>query len=523
MTTHSSAAPAAQTFAASSSPAASVPEPESMATVARNAAIVWPPALVVAALGTWMCFDSPPALNWAIWTAGASLGVAWTVRRSQGRVRLPLAVVLVAACALAACAAITADAIFWPIILIGVAVLLALAMALAEGVPAESLGIVSIISTPVLGGFRTIREAAFRMGELASLPRAGRGVPPVLRGAILALPVVCVLALLLSAADPVLARLRDDVFALGEDVLFVPRIIFFVMLTVLTLGAYGIALRRSPEAQAPDVDTRLTLGDTERFVVLLSVSGLFALFLGLQVSYFFGNMPAVSGSGVTYAEYARRGFGELTVAATVATMLVTWLDQHAERGKGEARARFAALALIFLVQLLLDSAYRRVSLYESAYGYTAARLYARVYMIAVSLALVAVGVEIWSHVDVRRLVRRVSLLGVASVIALCCWNHEAWIARHNIERFASTGRLDEAYLVQGLSANAVPTIVQALPKLPEATAERVGALLVERYGNPRALGGSRWYEWNLRVRQARRAMAATGLTQRREQAAHVSP
>lgn len=483
-----------------------------MAAVARNAAIVWPPALAAAALGAWICFDSPPALNWAIWTAAASLGLVWTVRRSRGRVGLPLATVLLAACALGACTAITADQIFWPIILMGVAVLLALAMALAEGVPAESLGIVSFVLTPMLGALRAIREAARRAGELASLPRAGRGLPPVLRGAALAVPVVCVLALLLSAADPVLARLRDEVFAIGQDVLFVPRIVFFVMLTVLTLGAYGIALRRNPEAQAPDGDTRLTLGDTERFVVLVSVSGLFALFLGLQLSYLFGNMPAVAGSGVTYAEYARRGFGELTVASTVATMLVVWLDRHAERGQGEARARYAALALIFLVQLLLDSAYHRVSLYESVYGYTAARLYARVYMIGVSLALVALGIEIWSHVDVRRLVRRVSLLGIASVVALCCWNHEAWIARQNIARFASTGRLDAVYLVRGLGANAVPAIVQALPQLPEATASSVHALLLQRYSDPRALGGSRWYEWNLRARQARRALATSGLT-----------
>lgn len=516
MTTQPSAAPAAPTYAVPGAPAAAAPEPQSMAAVARNAAIVWPPAVVVAALGAWMCFDSPPALNWAIWTAAASLGLVWTVRRSHGRVGPPLVVVLLAACALAACAAITADMIFWPIILMGVAVLLALAMALAEGVPAESLGIVSFLLIPMLGAFRTIREAARRLGELASLPRAGRGVPPVLRGAVLALPVVCVLALLLSAADPVLARLRDEVFALGQDVLAVPRLVFFGMLGVLTLGAYGIAVRRSPDAPSPDVATRLTLGDTERFVVLVSVNGLFALFLGLQVSYFFGNMPAVAGSGVTYAEYARRGFGELTVAATMATMLVVWLDQHADRGQGEARARFAALALIFLVQLLLDSAYRRVSLYESAYGYTAARLYARVYMIGVSLALVALGIEIWSHVDVRRLVRRVSLLGVASVVALCCWNHEAWIARQNIDRFGSTGRLDETYLVQGLSANAVPVIVRALPTLPQGTAERMRALLQDRYRAPRALGGSRWYEWNLRTRQARRALAASDVSLRRE-------
>ncbi|HKV50453.1 MAG TPA: DUF4173 domain-containing protein [Gemmatimonadaceae bacterium] len=506
------------TMPASAAPAAAVspipgesPGPLGVAALARHAATIWPPAVVVAGLGTWLCFDASPGLNWALWTVAAALGLAWVVRRTRGRVGLPLGVVLAAACALAACMAITADGAFAPIVLLGVAVLLALGMTLAEGTAPASVGAVSIVATPVVGALRTIREAVRRSGELARLARAGRNLSPVARGVVLALPVVCVLALLLSAADPVLAHLRDDVLALGGITFPVQRAIFFGMLGTLTVGAYGIAVRGTPDPATATPEGRLVLGETERFVVLASVGGLFALFLGLQLSYFFGNAPAIAGSGLTYAEYAHRGFGELSVAATVATMLVVWLDHHAERGQGEPRTRVAGLVLIFLVQLLLDSAYRRVSLYEAAYGYTAARLYARVYMIGVSLALAALGIEIWSQIDVRRLVRRVSLLGVGSVIALSCWNHEAWIAQRNIDRFTTTGRIDEAYLVHRLSPNAVPTIIRALPRLPEAESSKLATMLAATYTGRHSLGDSHWYEWNLRAAQAREALATIGI------------
>ena len=508
------------TMPASAAPAATVSpmpgessRPVGVATLARHAATIWPPAIAVAALGTWLCFDASPGLNWALWTFAAALGLVWVVRRTHGRLGFPLGVVLAAACALAACMAITADFDFAPVVLFGVAMLLAIGVALAEGVEAGSIGAVSFVVIPITGAFRSLREAARRLGELASLPRSGSEQTQArVRGALLAIPVVGVLGLLLAGADPVLARLRDDVLALGIDQMLVPRAIFFAGLGVLTVGSYGIALRRSAGEPAARTESRLTLGDTERFMVLASVSALFALFLGLQVSYFFGNLPALAGSGVTYAEYARNGFGELMVAATAATFLIVWLDYHPEHGKVAARPLPAGLVLIFLVQLLLDSAYHRVSLYEAAYGYTAARLYARVYMMIVSVALVALGIELWNTVDVARLVRRVGLLGVAAVIALSCWNYEAWIVRKNVDRFVAPhyGQLDTGYLL-ALSPNAVPEIIRELPRIPGAYRDQLRLGLAKEYGRPRR-ARTKWYEWSWRAGQARSALASIGIS-----------
>src|SRR6185437_1998308 len=163
----------------------------------------------------------------ALWTFAAALGLVWVVRRTHGRLGFPLGVVLAAACALAACMAITADFDFAPVVLFGVAVLLAIGVALAEGVEAGSIGAVSFVVIPITGAFRSLREAARRLGELVSLPRSGSEQTQArVRGALLAIPVVGVLGLLLAGADPVLARLRDDVFALGTDQMLVPRAIF---------------------------------------------------------------------------------------------------------------------------------------------------------------------------------------------------------------------------------------------------------------------------------------------------------
>lgn len=477
----------------------------------REAARIWPAAAAVAGLGALICLFATPGLNWGLWTLAAAGGLLVARGRPAGRPSLALATVLACACTLAFATAVTADMDVYPLILLGTVVLLAVAMLLAGGAPVGHVGARAIVLAPLVGGTDAVREAVGRIADGVAITSSGRTVRG-LRGAVIALPIVAVLALLLSAADPVLARVRDDVMRLMDDSTVAPRLVFWAALGAFCLGVYGIAARR--EASVPGVAAQragLRLDASERLIILWSVSGLFALFLGLQLSYLFGNVAALAGSGVTYAESARRGFGELTVAASISAVLVLWLDTHAARGDREARVRLAALALLLLVQLLLDSAYHRVVLYEAAYGYSAARLYARVYMVIVSLALIALGVEVWGRIDVRRLARRVALAGVVALIALSYWNHEAWIARRNLARYATTGQVDEDYLVRGLSPNAVPAIVRALPSLPAPEATRLRAALDTAYANSGLPHRARWYEANVRQAQAQRALTAIGI------------
>ena len=52
---------------------------------------------------------------------------------------------------------------------------------------------------------------------------------------------------------------------------------------------------------------------------------------------------------------------------------------------------------------------------------------------------------------------RGAAVGAAALLALAALNPDAYIARHNLDRFAETGKVDTAYLA-GLSADAVPAL-----------------------------------------------------------------
>ena len=239
-------------------------------------------------------------------------------------------------------------------------------------------------------------------------------------------------------------------------------------------------------------------------MVVGGVVALFTTFLGLQVAYLFGNPAAVAGSGITFAEWARRGFAEITVVATLCTLVLLGLERHAERGRREMLVRAAELVLVAELELLLVSAFRRIGLYEGAYGFTTARLYAQVYMVVMALGIALLAADLMGSLDAGRLLRRVGVLGALAVIVLSFWNHEAWIARANLARHATTGKLDATYLVWSLSPNAVPALAHG--DRPSAVLDG----LRERYGRHSRVTSCRWFEWNLRHRQAVNALRAAG-------------
>lgn len=246
-------------------------------------------------------------------------------------------------------------------------------------------------------------------------------------------------------------------------------------------------------------------------MLLGGVAALFWLFLAIQLGYLFGNLPSTPASGVTFAEYARRGFGELTVVASASALLIVGVERYGNDER-QGTLRLVTFAVITAVLLLLASAFRRVWLYEGAYGFTTMRLYAQVYMCAVAAGLLMLSLEVAGEFDVNRLFRRAAAAATILFIALIYWNHEGWIARLNMDRFASTGKLDVAYLTRGLSPDAIPSIAERLPSIPEPLRTEIRDSVRKQYskrdeGRPRT-----WYEWNLASMRARRALEANFAT-----------
>ena len=475
-------------------------------------ATLWLSSMAVAGFGTWVLFDASIGLNWSLWMtlSAASLGLsAWL---GAGRVSAPLAATLGLACALGTGAALTADPVFHALIALCALTLLALAMLVARDPTTGWLDLPFVAGAPVVAGALALFEAARRSIELLG-SLAGPRHRPAVRGAAMALPVITVLALLLAGADPILARARDTVLELIERVDFIPRLVFFGALLAGALGAGGVTLREGavPRTPRPIQPSAARVGGLERLIVLASVAGLFGLFLLLQLSYLYGDPAAIVGSGTSYAEHARRGFGELSTAATICIILILALDRWGSAGAFERAARAISLLLVAETVLLLVSAFRRVLLYEAAYGFTTARLYAQVYMVVLALLLVLLAVELRGRIALPPLLRRAAGLGLGALAVLAWWNHEAWIARQNLERAIETARLDATYLVWGLSANALPVLTAGVDRLPPGPGTELRLRLLDRYGPKTTVRSCRWYEWNLRHIEAARALRGAGL------------
>jgi len=415
---------------------------------------------------------------------------------------------------LGAGASVTADPMMYALICLGVMLFLALAMLLAVDPGFRRVTSLFVISAPFVAGGTALGESFTRVVEATRLLRSTRAQAAV-RGALITIPIVAIFALLLSNADPTFAGWRDEIGRIIETWSFIPRTIFFVVMLTVVLGAYSFAARAPVAVTASGVSSTASdkrwLGATERLILISAITALLGLFIAVQLSYLFGNVPTIPGSDMTFAEYARRGFGELTIVATLSIVLILVSERYG-RVNGHAGAlKVLTITLLLAVIIILASAFYRVRLYEAAYGFTVSRLYAQTYMIVLAAALLALAMGVLSVLDAGILFRRVFAVAVLAFMVLVFWNHEAWIASANIDRYSSTGKLDVEYITRDLSPNAIPVIVGRLASLPDPIRTDLRDAIVARYRNPRILRADRWFEWNYRREQARAALAGMNL------------
>jgi hypothetical protein len=174
--------------------------------------------------------------------------------------------------------------------------------------------------------------------------------------------------------------------------------------------------------------------------------------------------------------------------------------------------RLLELALVLELELLLVSAFRRVWLYETAYGFTTARLYAQTYMVALAPLLLLLGRDaLRGGHDARRLARRAAAAALVAFLVLAYGNHEARIAEWNLARHRATGQLDVSYLVWSLSLDAVPALVRGLETLSPAERDELRRRLAERYQGEQGPRACRWFEWSWRAARAAAALESAGL------------
>ncbi len=352
---------------------------------------------------------------------------------------------------------------------------------------------------------------------LAAVPTARSGsragqFTPVLRGLLIALPLVILFVALFSAADAVFAQITKDLLHWDVDLGSLPARIAVMAVTAWVAAGLLAHVARGEEAANHAVEgterNGFRLGSAEIVTVLVVLDLLFIGFVVLQGTYLFGGRDTLEASGLTYAEYARRGFFELLAVA----FLVGGLILGAERFvRDRSRAYVAAaIGLVALTIAVLASAFLRLRLYQDAYGWTELRFYVLAAIIWLALGALMAVVTLWTDRS-RWLLHGMFVLSFAFGVAFNLIGPLKLIAEENIgrvihpERIAPGGQLElDTYYLASLGDDALAVVADNLCDLPHTfrpTAARVVRIWTDAIAQDES--GKAWQAWNLSRERAR--------------------
>jgi hypothetical protein len=486
----------------------------------RHAGRVVGVAAVIGVIGQMLFFDVGAGINVPIAVAIVLVG-GWLLRDRSTPLALSDAWLGPTAIAYAAFVAVRADPVIATLDTLTSVALTGAALASFGGrrVVSRAFGSIVALAVKTIGWILTGAGAAIggARRELPSSRRVIGAASPamaILRGIALAVPVVLLFVALFASADAVFAELLDDLFGweLNLDQA-IGRLVLGAAFGWLVGGGLALAASRPPEVTSTVATERWRPGTTEIMTVLASVTALFLVFVALQAAYLFGGIDTLEATGLTYAEYARRGFFELVAVAMLAGGLVIGAERLA---RDRTRALVGiAIVLTALTAVVLLSALLRLRLYQEAYGWTELRLY--VLATIVLLAIGVVGLVVTLLADRVRWIGHVLVIAALAIgLVLNVVGPARFITEQNVARTLDPSLVPpdgssglDVWYASSLGDDAVPALLHAIPALGDGETDEVRRQLDFRLDRlTRDEGLTAWQAWNAGRSAARDALEA---------------
>lgn len=392
-----------------------------------------------------------------------------------------------------------------------------------NGTPVFLMKLRDYATLAVLVPFRMLGRALHtlsQIGQIHSTVKSHDVWVRILKGALMALPILVIFGALFSQADLAFSQFLNNFISINitEHTAHYLILLAFAFVACLCYLSYvffpkddeslviplsgiktppsGVIPAHEPESSSKDsnldpgyLSKATNSGMTkqgavsdlgiETLVFLSLVACLFLVFIGFQVTYLFGGQSNITEWGFTYAEYARRGFGELLGIALLTLALLFLSDRYTNDSKTRSTYFLApSLVLITEVIVVIISALKRMSLYIDAYGLTEPRLYGSA-LILLLLALFILLAITFVRSKQEEFFMSGTLISLLTCIALLNFlNPDAHIAQYNLNRYTRTGKIDIEN-VGYLSADAASAQVKLYTQLTSEDKELLKSYLIK--------------------------------------------
>jgi len=323
----------------------------------------------------------------------------------------------------------------------------------------------------------------------------------IARGVLFSAPLLLLFGVLFVSADAGFDRYAQRVIGfLSEE--FLARLLFVLAFVWIAAGLLsGVRAKRLPDPLRAFSLPRLGMEETAVILGLLAL--LFLAFVAFQLGYLFGGREAIQAvSGLSMAEYARRGFFEMMLVGIATIVLLLLAD-----GMTTARRLFRGLAAVLIgcVLVMLISAAQRLTIYMDTFGLSSDRITAAAVMAWVAMVLILFVATVLRDRP-RPFASGALIAGIVTAFALVIINPDAVAARSNLERAAAGVREADGAYLRGLSADAVPAILERIGDLPASQRCELWGSLEARWVERAATEGRDWRRWNAAQSAARRAL-----------------
>jgi hypothetical protein len=252
----------------------------------------------------------------------------------------------------------------------------------------------------------------------------------VFRGLLGAIPLVLILLVILTAADPIFNSFVKDLFSNIGTRTLISIVVFIAAILV------GFAKIIHSEWQEVMQLPKHKENAVEYSVITASIGLIFAVFIIIQVQYLFNSvgereLAALHISSETYSEYVRKGFFELLVAAGVAgavlVAVIRYLQDSVETTQTKV-VQWVGAVVSLETMIILASAAKRLLLYADAHGLTRARIFGAIFLVWMAVTLGLFIIKLLTKISKKEFF--VSLVGVIiiSIYAISFINIDRLIA-----------------------------------------------------------------------------------------------